>query len=178
MMKDKIFTISTVGLVIGPTISIVAHAEIFMSPEKAVTTIFPSGTFEKIEIDLSESEVKEIEEKSGETVKSKTLSVWKDKNKNTVFLDQVLGKHEFITYVVGISGGSIKGIEILEYRESYGGQIRKEEWRKQFLGKTKLSPLKLDEDIKNISGATLSSAHVTSGARRILFTYETIRNRI
>ncbi len=35
-------------------------------------------------------------------------------------------------------------------------------------------PLKLTEDIQNISGATLSSKHITDGVRRLLATYELV----
>jgi hypothetical protein len=31
--------------------------------------------------------------------------------------------------------------------------------------------------VQNISGATLSSAHVTNGVRRVLQTYELLKNR-
>ena len=53
-----------------------------------------------------------------------------------------------------------------------GGEIRNADWRKQFVGKTARSPLLLNDDIRNISGATLSSRHVTEGIKRILATYE------
>ena len=43
---------------------------------------------------------------------------------------------------------------------------------RQFVGKTSQSPLKLDRDIKNISGATLSCRHVTDGVKRLLAFYE------
>ena len=46
--------------------------------------------------------------------------------------------------------------------------MREAKWRAQFTGKTAAAPLKLDADIQNISGATLSSRHVTEGVRRIL----------
>jgi Na+-transporting NADH:ubiquinone oxidoreductase subunit NqrC len=65
----------------------------------------------------------------------------------------------------------VKGIEILEYRESYGDQVRGAAWRAQFVGKKAGAPLRLGGEIKNISGATLSSKHVTDGVRRILATY-------
>ena len=41
----------------------------------------------------------------------------------------------------------------------------------QFVGKTSASPLKVNGDIRNISGATLSSMHVTEGVKRILAAY-------
>jgi hypothetical protein len=40
--------------------------------------------------------------------------------------------------------------------EGKGEGIRDQKWRAQFVGKTRKSRLKLDNDIKNISGAILS----------------------
>jgi Na+-translocating ferredoxin:NAD+ oxidoreductase RnfG subunit len=88
-------------------------------------------------------------------------------------VDQVLGKHEYITYALGLNAsGSVKQIEILDYRETYGYQVRDPSWREQFVGKTVNAPLKLEGDIRNISGATLSSRHITEGVKRLLATYE------
>jgi Na+-transporting NADH:ubiquinone oxidoreductase subunit NqrC len=69
--------------------------------------------------------------------------------------------------------GRIAGIEILEYRESHGGEVRDPRWRAQFAGKTARDPLALDRDIRNISGATLSCRHLADGVKRILALYET-----
>ena len=66
----------------------------------------------------------------------------------------------------------MRGVEILDYRETYGGEVRNANWRRQFVGKRPGSALRLDQDIKNISGATLSSRHVTDGVRRLLVTYQ------
>jgi Na+-translocating ferredoxin:NAD+ oxidoreductase RnfG subunit len=88
-------------------------------------------------------------------------------------VDEVLGKHEYITYALGLSvSGAVKQIEILDYRETYGYEVREASWREQFVGKTTQNSLKLDGDIRNISGATLSSRHITEGVRRLLATYE------
>lgn len=92
-----------------------------------------------------------------------------------LLLDQVLGKHELITYAVALNAtGVVHGIEILDYRETYGGEIRNARWRQQFIGKRNGAALRLDGDIKNISGATLSSRHVTDGVRRLLATFALI----
>jgi len=86
--------------------------------------------------------------------------------------DRVVGKHLFIDYAVAITpGGAVHKVEILEYRESYGGDIRSPSWLAQFVGKTSGSALKINGDIRNISGATLSSTHVTEGVKRILAAY-------
>jgi Na+-translocating ferredoxin:NAD+ oxidoreductase RnfG subunit len=70
---------------------------------------------------------------------------------------------------VGLNAdGSVKQIEVLDYRETYGYEIRNAEWRAQFVGKTSQSKLKLDDDIANVSGATLSCRHITDGVKRLL----------
>lgn len=91
-----------------------------------------------------------------------------------VVVDEVYGKHEFITYAVGLNpDGSVKGLEIMDYRETHGGEVRNPEWRAQLAGKHYGDALKMDQDIDNISGATLSVKHITEGVRRILAIYQT-----
>jgi hypothetical protein len=86
--------------------------------------------------------------------------------------DHVIGKHLFIDYAVALDpGGRILRVDILQYRESYGGEVRQASWLAQFVGKTSASPLAINQDIRNISGATLSSHHVTEGVKRILAAY-------
>ena len=43
-----------------------------------------------------------------------------------------------------------------------------------YRGKKFGAPLKLDQDIQNISGDSLSSRHITDGGKRLLSFYETI----
>src|SRR6516165_543067 len=89
--------------------------------------------------------------------------------------DRVIGKHLYIDYSVALDpSGRIRQVDILAYRESYGGEIRSPSWLAQFAGKTAGSPLQVGNDIRNISGATLSSHHVTEGVKRIM----SIANRL
>src|ERR1700730_18010285 len=83
--------------------------------------------------------------------------------------DRLIGKHLYIVYsIASATAGRIRQVDILEYRESYGGEIRSPSWLAQFVGKTDASPLQVDNDIRNISGATLSSHHVAEGVKRIM----------
>jgi hypothetical protein len=87
-------------------------------------------------------------------------------------LDRVIGKHLYIDYAVALTpGGAVHRVEILQYRESYGGEINNQSWLAQFVGKTSSSSLRINDDIRNISGATLSSTHVTEGVKRVLAAY-------
>jgi len=86
--------------------------------------------------------------------------------------DHVIGKHLYIDYAVALDpGGRILRVEILQYREFYGGEVRQASWLAQFVGKTSASPLAVGSDIRNISGATLSSHHVAEGVKKILGLY-------
>jgi Na+-transporting NADH:ubiquinone oxidoreductase subunit NqrC len=67
--------------------------------------------------------------------------------------------------------GKVRQVEILEYREAYGGQVRNARWREQFVGRHHGDPVQIGQDIQNISGATLSCQHLTDGIRRLLATY-------
>jgi Na+-translocating ferredoxin:NAD+ oxidoreductase RnfG subunit len=81
----------------------------------------------------------------------------------------VKGKDQPITYLVAIDPkDALKDIDILVYREPYGGEVAYEPWRKQFRGKTPAAPLEIGKDIRNISGATISSHSVTRAVRQSL----------
>ncbi|MCC6352735.1 MAG: FMN-binding protein [Verrucomicrobiae bacterium] len=83
--------------------------------------------------------------------------------------DAVIGKHLLIDYMLAVDpAGKILGLEILAYRESYGGQIRNASWRKQFHGLGPSKAPRFQRDIANIGGATLSCRHVTEGVNRLL----------
>jgi hypothetical protein len=87
-------------------------------------------------------------------------------------VDRVIGKHLYIDYAVALDPtGRVSRVEILEYRESYGGEVRSPSWLAQFVGKSNSSNVKVGNDIRNISGATLSSLHLTEGVKRILTIY-------
>lgn len=87
----------------------------------------------------------------------------------SLYIDDVIGKVEWITYALAIgSDGSVRNLEILEYRETHGSEIRLAGWRKQFQGRRGDTPFRFGEDIKNISGATLSCSHLTAGVQRLL----------
>jgi len=95
------------------------------------------------------------------------------------FLDDVKGKMNFITYLVGLTpAGTVRDVDVLVYRESYGGEIAYESFRRQFRDKSAADPLLPGRDVKNISGATISVHAITGGIRRILATYELLRSRI
>jgi Na+-translocating ferredoxin:NAD+ oxidoreductase RnfG subunit len=152
-----------------------AHATVYLSIEQAQAAIFPGATFSPRPVTLAPAQIREIQKRSGQRVLSPRLLAWRASTGGWFIVDRVIGKHEFITYAVGIDdSAAVKGIEVLEYRESYGGEVRGAAWRRQFVGKRLNAQLKLGADIRNISGATLSSKHIAGGVRRLLATHAVV----
>ena len=154
-----------------------AAATIYLSIPAAQQALFPGAQFVEHPLALSDQQRKAIARAAGAPGYDKVQRVWEvragGRRAGWFMLDRVIGKHDFITYALALgSDGTARGVEILEYRETYGGEIRNPNWRRQFVGARPGSALRLDKDIKNISGATLSSRHVTDGVRRLLVTWQ------
>lgn len=148
------------------------HATVYLTPEQAQAAMFPGETLRPDFRTLSNDQASAIRKASGEAPLRKDLKVWRASGGGWFIIDEVVGKHEFITLAVGLdASGAVKDIEILDYREAYGSQVRDPRWRAQFTGKRAGQPLQLGHEVKNISGATLSSKHVTDGVRRLLATH-------
>ena len=147
----------------------------YLSVEQAQAVIFPGKKLTAATVKLTPEQRQAIARTSEVRVSNPELKVWKVEGGGWFILDEVIGKHEFITFAVGLNAdGSVKQIEVMDYRENYGSEIRNEKWRAQFTGKRHGAKLKLDADIKNISGATLSCRHITAGVKRLLATYDLV----
>ena len=171
-ISNKVLYVFSIPAVVTATGGDV-FAQVYLTMEQAQQLIFPGETFTPMPLILTDTQCREIKSKCGISVRVKEIKAWKTSAGDYFIVDEVVGKHEFITYAVGLShDGSVRQIEIMDYRETYGYEVRNEDWRKQFVGKTSQAPLKLDADIKNISGATLSCKHVTDGVKRTLGMYE------
>ena len=145
----------------------------YLTVEQAQAAIFPGKKLTSADVKLTPEQRQAIARASDVRVRTAELKAWKVEGGGWFILDEVIGKHEFITFALGLnSDGSVKQIEVLDYREHYGSEIRNEKWRAQFSGKKHGAKLKLNADIKNISGATLSCRHITDGVKRLLATYD------
>ena len=160
-------------------IQVPLHAEDYLSIEAAQRLAFPTAErFTEAHVVFQPDQIAAIERLSGQKVRARGQQVWRAEAGAHLLgyfiVDYVIGKHLVIDYVVALDPqGRVLQVEILTYRESYGSEIRDAAWREQFVGKTLRNPLKLDQDIRNISGATLSSRHVTEGVKRVLAFYAT-----
>lgn len=152
---------------------VVSHSKIFVSVEQAQKLMFGQTVLTASPIVLNEETRKQMKDASSVSHPFDSTRMWRSDKGEWFIVDEVVGKHEMITYAVGINAdGSVKQIEILEYRESYGHEVAQIEWLNQFVGKTAESTIKLNKDVQNISGATLSAKHLTDGVKRVLVMYD------
>ena len=160
------------------TVPLPSYAVQYLTVSQAQKLCFPEADqFVVAHVKFTPAQIKAIEAAAGEKQLLRGQEIWRatkgGKLQGFFIVDYVIGKHLVIDYAVALSPeGTVKQIEILNYRESYGGEIRNADWRKQFVGKRPGSRFALNEGISNISGATLSCRHVTDGVRRVLATYE------
>ncbi|TCM13017.1 FMN-binding protein [Novosphingobium sp. PhB165] len=153
-------------------LAVPAQATVYLTVEQAQNQMFPRQSLTPQFRTLTAEQVAAIRKASGESPLSRDLRAWRAADGGWFIVDEVVGKHEFITYAVSLdSSGAIRDVEILDYREAYGGQVRDPRWRQQFVGKRAGQSLKLGGEIRNVSGATLSCKHITDGVRRVLATY-------
>ena len=158
-------------------VSAPAYAVQYLSVQQAQAALFAPGTrFAPRPLELGDAQAQAIEQASGQRVRSRRPEIWQafegERPAGWLFVDQVIGKHEFITYALALGAdGAVRGIEVMDYRETYGGEIRNASWRRQFAGKRQGDALKLGRDIRNITGATLSCRNVTNGVKRLLALY-------
>lgn len=162
------------AIVVTAAISAPAYATQYLTLEQAQQVLFPEAdAFIASPVTLTPEQQDAVEEYAGVGQRATRQPVWRvqhaGRDAGWFVLDEVYGKHEFITYAVGLDAdGQVTGIEILDYRETHGGEVRNAKWRAQFHGAEYGDALKLGREIENISGATLSCKHITEGVRRVL----------
>ena len=156
----------------GFVVTEVCAAE-YMSVAESQKLMFPDATdFAPTVVALNLDQLRQLADRAGGPPRMSAWRIWQARRDGAVLgyvvTDAVIGKFELIHYAVSLMPtGEIRDVEILAYRESHGYEVRNKPWRSQFTGKSAGSPLRIGDDIANISGATLSCTHITDGVRRI-----------
>ncbi len=134
----------------------------YLSLEAAQRGCFAQADrFDAVVLALNPAQRQAVTDLAGPQPPHRSLRAWKAMRGpdllGYVFVDEVLGRQDMITYAIGIdASGRLGTLEVLSYRESHGGEIRGTAWRNQFDGRSELQQLRFGTDIKNIAGATLS----------------------
>ncbi|MBL6664303.1 MAG: FMN-binding protein [Rickettsiales bacterium] len=153
----------------------VTLAEEFLTVDEAKKVLWNSMSMKPVKVELTKEQMKLIKKVSNVRVRNSTMNVWKTADGGWFIVDQVIGKHENMDVAFALTNqGRVKGVEILNYYETYGWEVKNPKWLKQFIGKGHEEHLQLDKQIKNISGATLSCRHITDAVNRITHSWNQI----
>lgn len=149
-------------------------AEVFMTEEDGVKIMLPkSERVRKDTIKLSPEKKAQIEERIGWKFPEESFEVYIGETGTQIdgyaLVQNTIGKHKPMTYMVGVDGkGRVSDVELLVFRESRGSEIRQKRFNTQYEGKTVLDPVRINKDIINISGATMSVRSMSAGIKRVL----------
>lgn len=150
------------------------HAEVFMSEDEAVKLMLPTSQRIRRElIRLTQEKKVLIEERIGWKFPEESFEVYigetGDKVDGYALVHNTIGKHRHMTYMVGVdSEGRCTNVELLVFREAKGSEVGKKRFNSQYEGKTVSDPIRINKDIINISGATMSVRSISAGVKRVL----------
>ncbi len=137
------------------------------SIEVAQARLFPGQSLAPADFALTEDQLEYLRSEYEVPFIRPRFKAWRTSAGDWLFLDQVYGLQDIISYAVAIDAkGVVTGIEILVCVEGYC-DIAKPEWRALLVGKT-YGKWSAKTGATTISGATLSSVHVVEGVKKLL----------
>ncbi len=156
----------------------IGKVEVYLTEEQALKLLFPkSQNIKAEELRLMPEQKARIQERIGWKFPEESFHAFKAESNGKVdgyaVIQETIGKHRPITYLVGVTPeGSVSDVEVLVYRESKGSEVRMKRFNSQYEGKTMLDPIRINKDIINITGATMSVRSVSAGVKRALVLIE------
>jgi len=150
------------------------HAEVFLTEEEALNIMFPkSQRIRKEIVQLTSEKKTQIEERIGWKFPEESFEVFIGETGSQVdgyaLIQNTIGKHKHMTYMVGVdNNGACTDVELLVFREAKGSEVRTKRFNVQYEGKTVYDPIRINKDIINISGATMSVRSLSAGVKRVL----------
>jgi hypothetical protein len=150
------------------------HAEVFMSEDEAVKIMLPkSQRVRKEMLELTQEKKDLIEQRIGWKFPEQAFEVYigetGDKIDGYAMVHNTIGKHKHMTYMVGVDAkGICSDVELLVFREARGSEVGRKRFNVQYEGKTVLDPIRINKDIINITGATMSVRSISAGVKRVL----------
>lgn len=148
--------------------------EEFMTEEEALKTVLPkSQRIRKELIRLTPEKKDLIEQRIGWKFPEESFELYigqtGDKIDGYAMIHNTIGKYKPMTYMVGVDAkGICTDVELLVFRDAKGSEVGKKRFNVQYEGKNLTDPIRINKDIINISGATMSVRSMSAGVKRVL----------
>jgi hypothetical protein len=149
-------------------------SEVYLREEDGIKIMFSKSERIRKEVIRLDSEKKSlIEERIGWKFPEESFDVYIGETGTQIdgyaVVQNTIGKHKPMTYMVGVDNrGFVSDVELLVFREARGSEVRQKRFNAQYEGKSVLDPVRINKDIINISGATMSVRSMSAGIKRVL----------
>ena len=144
-----------------------AFEDVHLAPEAFIAGIFPGQSVRAGKLACSEELGWRIADALGHATREKRFRYWQAGTRTAWILDET-GKERPITIGVAVDNGRVVAIRVLIYRETHGHEVADPAYTKRYEGAALAADDRLDRDIDNITGATLSARAMTRVARAAL----------
>lgn len=148
----------------------------YQTPQAFLEESFPEGVPAPKILWLRGDLRRAVKEILGHRYPALRVRYWR-RDGRTAFILEEIGKEEPITAGILVRDGRIERIRVLIFRESRGDEVRHDFFTRQFEGARLDEAHRLDRDIDNISGATLSVRAMKKLARLALLLERAVRDR-
>jgi Na+-translocating ferredoxin:NAD+ oxidoreductase RnfG subunit len=161
-----------------PTEEEIGSVEVLSSDDAALAEIFPSADSAQSRSIVVDSTMRAaLRSRLGWIVRDSAMAyfdVFADGRRlGVAVVADEQGKYRPITFMAGVDTAlRIVDVRVLVYRESRGGEVRHTRFLKQYRGKSLENPLRINRDIVNITGATISVNALNAGVRKALAVVE------
>jgi len=176
LRMTALFIIVSVILIPCPMIhSAEISEEIYLTTDQALKQAFPKADQIRQETKtLTAGQRTAIEQSLGRLQDQTTYTIYigelEGKTLGYATVVEEIGKLLPITFMVTVTPeGEVDRVSVMVYRESHGGEVRRRRFLAQYKGRRKTHPIRVNRDIINVSGATLSARGISTGVKRALF---------
>ena len=159
----------------SPPADDIGSIQVYLTPGQARLELFPKADFFEREVRLIPGSFKEeLERGLGRRFDEDSLEVYIGYDRDRTRLGysvvtEEIGKYRPITFMVAIGTDfRVRGTAVLIYRESRGGEVRRSRFLRQYRGKSARDPIRINRDIINITGATMSVRSLNFGMKTVL----------
>lgn len=150
------------------------NLQIYLTEEQALALVFPEcDEIVTDEFIMTSEEKNNLEKLLARRLYEDGFRVYIGKKKDVIegyaIITEEIGKFHPFTFIVAVTpNGQISNVAVLVYRESRGGEIARKRFLYQFFGKSFKNPIRINKDIINITGATMSVQYMCAGVRKVL----------
>lgn len=175
-MPRFILSLLMLPLLFWPALTPAGGETVYQEPEAFLEQSFPDGVPEPGVVWLRGELNTGVKDILGHRYPSLRIRYWRKGERSAWILEEI-GKDLPITTGIRVNAGQIEALRVLIFRESRGWEVRHEFFTEQFDQAELVEGRRLDRNIDNISGATLSVRAVTKLARLALFLDQWVRQQ-